>query len=739
MYSWGGNNGSNLNTVDIYDIGNRQSILTLQENGQDTLSFQAGSGLFLSSGRLGILGGNVGIGTSTPSDKLEITTTASGSGASTYDGLSINFTQGSDGDSADTNAGLNINITSSSSNADTLLGINIANITASASAVERGLQIGSGWDSNLFFNDTTSFIDVASGGTITFTGNTTLGDATSDTVTLTAKITGASGAALGFSNAAFTTCTALSTVAGMLTCDVDDVGGGGGAWTDGTNVVYLAVSADLVGIGTSTPVDKLQIDTSTSGSATFDGLAINFTQDDDADATDINSGLSIAITSSSSDADVVNGISITITGTSVSARERGISIGTGFDDDIYFASAEAKLRIQSGGQIDITDNFNGGNGSTGLPLGRFKEYFADANYGVWEAGGFVNIDGSFYQDQFTTVQLTQTQAPTAKSNMFGDDQRWGNIRGTACTVGQNNSTVSNFTGVGGFVELRLTTNSSACYFYMGYPMGAVTATTIAATSVPGILNAANKFVMYYKVKHDGATSTNRMIMIGADNYTAVNRGPVQAAIGASNTRGGIWFTNYTVTGTATNQASIGQWVGMAKKKTEVTHQATVTCGANSTIITNQYALMRIEARQTNDVQFFLDNNISNGINLEQCSTGITNTNAIPSFNLKPAVMVNNQSTAAQFSLFIDLFAFVQDDPRPAPGQEAPIVDNSPAPSPPPPDIIAGADLAEYYYFQDKTSVESGDVVVLGSYAGQAKKSENKYDRKLLGVVAEWPG
>ena len=42
----GGNNGSNLNTVDIYDIGNRQSILTLQENGQDTLNFQAGSVYF---------------------------------------------------------------------------------------------------------------------------------------------------------------------------------------------------------------------------------------------------------------------------------------------------------------------------------------------------------------------------------------------------------------------------------------------------------------------------------------------------------------------------------------------------------------------------------------------------------------------------------------------------------------------------------------------------------------------
>ena len=61
---------------------------------------------------------------------------------------------------------------------------------------------------------------------LTVNGNTTLGDATTDTVTLTGKITGASGAAIGFSDGSFTTCTALSTIAGMLTCDTDDVGGG---------------------------------------------------------------------------------------------------------------------------------------------------------------------------------------------------------------------------------------------------------------------------------------------------------------------------------------------------------------------------------------------------------------------------------------------------------------------------------------------------------------------------------
>ena len=63
----------------VYDFGNRQTIIAVQENNTSTLSFQTGSVMNLDSGKLSIQGGNVGIGIDNPTAKLHVaaaTTTA---------------------------------------------------------------------------------------------------------------------------------------------------------------------------------------------------------------------------------------------------------------------------------------------------------------------------------------------------------------------------------------------------------------------------------------------------------------------------------------------------------------------------------------------------------------------------------------------------------------------------------------------------------------------------------------
>ncbi len=92
----------------------------------------------------------------------------SGTITNTGSAQDITLTLGNDSN-ADTVSALNIAVTSANTgDADILRGINIADLSSPQSVTEYALQIGSGWDANLFFNDTTTQIQIAGGGTFTF-------------------------------------------------------------------------------------------------------------------------------------------------------------------------------------------------------------------------------------------------------------------------------------------------------------------------------------------------------------------------------------------------------------------------------------------------------------------------------------------------------------------------------------------------------------------------------------------
>lgn len=190
------------------------------------------------------------------------------------------------------------------------------------------------------------------------------------------------------------------------------------------------------------------------------------------------------------------------------------------------------------------------------------------------------------------------------------------------------------------------------------------------------------------------------------------------------------------------------WGGLVRKGTGSNHEIVRCSGQN--VSTANFALLRIEARATNDIRFFVDNNMSDGISMTECGSA-TNANAIPTFNLGPAINVGHVQAGAMNSAAsngmpwtanVDLFAFVQDDPIERAGaalggnvtEESSVVTE-----PTRPDPIAGADVAEHYYIEGKDEISDGEIMVAGAVAGEATSSASPYDRKLLGVVSWQPG
>ncbi len=530
--------------------------------------------------------------------------------------------------------------------------------------------------------------------------------------------------------------------------------GSSGALTltpNGTGDTIVSGDADSnlqVTFGAAPGVDMQEISNAGFGTTTdgVDGLYINFVQADDA-GVDTNYGLNIGLTAASDDAgEVLGAINISVTGQTANNRERGITIGSGFDEDIYFASASAQIRIQDGGEIEFTDGTYGGAQHNDLPLGRLKEYFATANYGVFEAQGFINLDGSFFMDNFVSNRLVQTADNTNQTGRFGDSMMWSldelGTGGTAtnatmgCSVTQNNVATQNTYNINGNLEVSFETISNtngtnltgpACQVYMG-------ASTLTGTNLPAnaFLQVANKFVVYYKFRPSAqytSTSSQKYMWFGVNNHTA----PWQGMPTVTHTnKGGMWIAN--VTNTGSNAAANTVWGGVVQYGT---NRTTVGCtGAN--ISTSAYALGRIEARATNDVRFFLDSDVSNGVSLSECGSVTSN---IPTVQMRPAMNMGNftsfTSTAALWTVYVDLFSFVQDDPRDEQvdglNSSSSSEENiSSAPNP-----IVGADIAENYIMDG--DYEIGDVVVLGDIPGRAKRAARQNDRKLLGAISESPG
>lgn len=164
-------NNSTFLTID--DIGGFSYTLDSTDNPSFTIE-NLGTGSFIVNDTVGDLTpfiidqlGNVGIGTASTADKLRILLAESTTSNSS---ASINYNQVTNAANI-TGAALNVSIVSSGDAGDTIYGANFTNNTATAST-EYALNIGTGYDRDINFNNTNAQIGVVNNGTLGITDGT---------------------------------------------------------------------------------------------------------------------------------------------------------------------------------------------------------------------------------------------------------------------------------------------------------------------------------------------------------------------------------------------------------------------------------------------------------------------------------------------------------------------------------------------------------------------------------------
>lgn len=342
--------------------------------------------------------------------------------------------------------------------AGTLVGMDITNITAGA-GTETGLQIGSGWDTNLLFNDTTSIIGLANGGTLSFNdsaGNnlcTITDGGSTGSFACTGNITGPTSGTVGYWTRSSTTLSPATAN------DIVSIP------TTNTSGADLAITN--TGVYTGTGIFNLTANSATTG----DIFALN--------ATALTSGSAMVLTGPSSVGVIDNFINIT--------------------SDIGNGAAMLKLNpdftstpgTHYGLRIAATDTQSANN----------------ADYGAYS---LLTLSGNGAKTAFSIrgdVSSSSTTADTLYSSYFRSDVNGAISTGTRAQYGVASVPSNTATNTGG------TTNIYSFYGTPSYAAGAdvsgstvnVYGTYVSTTSILNTGGTSNQYGLYAA---NGTSSTN---------------------------------------------------------------------------------------------------------------------------------------------------------------------------------------------------------------------------------------
>lgn len=341
-------------------------------------------------------------------DIVNINNDSQGTVTSGVDGLSIAFTQGDDADATDTNAAAHIAVTNSSTDADTLYALLIDGITGGA-ATETAISIGAGWDTGIDMNANTivnignAGTDFDSSGGLTLAadldvdgGDITTGVTTFNLLNTTATTVNFAGAGTTIEIGAATGTTSVNnslTIDGNTTlgdATGDTVTANADAWTfANATTVDLATDANALVFET----DLLNLDTSndgvdiTTGATTTDTLDITANSTTTGTIVDISGtgmttgrGMFFNLDSSTATAGELNGVEVDIDDTGVVTTGTDTTYG-GYFDVTRTGATGGTINSYGLYTLGTADNASGG---TSNNYGLFSRVVSgDNSYGLY--------------------------------------------------------------------------------------------------------------------------------------------------------------------------------------------------------------------------------------------------------------------------------------------------------------------------------------------------------------------
>jgi len=483
-----------------------------------------------------------------------------------------------------------------------------------------------------------------------------------------------------------------------------------------TSTIYQEVSKGYIGIGTTTPTTTLSV----YGTTTFSGGGIIFNSNigsnfamtavGSAPSIDMfnisnyglgvtNAGVSAievnyfggsaAIESSAVRVDLTPGtltgstwnafrVAASTTGAVAGVAEAGLSIegptspGAGteigltfannWDYEINFEKPSSTIRIATTTlpMLSFVDS-----STTAAALFRIKG-FNNIFGGMAESGAFIEKN-SYFGEEFNLYRWSSTTMVTGPPNSVWGQRRGSMYAGWASTAPPQTATGSGYIATSAYILTALA--SSTCNFSNPNKINGVERIQPVSTASGGTgTTTCSEFIT------DGRPGNNLLqqyelanlpvITIKAGVSTTTLMSKQRFVIGISTTTSatntipnmGLFFTNCATLGCNVNGET--QWIAGARNGTTYT---TSSCNGQ-TILPNKFAYMRIEARKQDEIHFFLDNDVSNGINETECGTG-TFANLPPATTDMGMYFMAGANSAAMytFNLDIDYFRAWQDD------------------------------------------------------------------------------